>query len=130
MTEFSAMSDNQRRNFRVPVQMDSFVYPADGSWQGRRRIQTVDLSCSGISFCAGQGLEIGDIVEVVLPMTADPLIVPAELLRKETLTENRICYAAKFIELQPEAEQMICQAVFGIQRQEWLNRSNRGEMEV
>ena len=130
MTEFSAAAENQRRNFRVPIQMDSFVYPADGSWQGRRSIQTVDLSCSGISFCTGPGLDVGDVVEVVLPMTAQPLIIRAELMRKEKITWNRICCAAKFIELQPEAEQMICQAVFSIQRQERLNRSNTGEMGV
>ena len=70
------------------------------------------------------------MAEVVLPMTAYPLIVRIELLRKEKLTWNRICYAAKFIELQPEAEQMICQAVFQIQCQERLNRSNTGGMEV
>ena len=129
MTEFSAAADNRRRNFRVSIQMDSFVYPADGSWQGRRSIQTVDLSCSGVSFCTTPGLEIGDTVEIVLPMTAAPLIVPIELLRKEELAENSICYAANFIQLQPEAEQMICQAVFDIQRQERLTRSNTGEME-
>ena len=129
MIEFSAMADNRRQNFRVPIQMDSFVYPTDGSWQGRRRIRTEDLSCSGISFSADPEMEIGDVMEVVLPMTADPLIVQIELLRKEELT-NSTRYGAKFIELRPEAEQMICQAVFDIQRRERLNRSNTKEREV
>ena len=129
MTEISAMTDDERRNFRVPVQRDSFVYPADGSWQGRRRIQTVDMSCGGIAFCGDSGLEVGDTAEVVLPMMEHPLIVQVRLLRKEKTTENRACYGAKFIELTPEAEQLICQAVFGVQRQNRLHLHREKERE-
>ena len=130
MAEFSAMTEQQRRNFRVPVQMDSFVYPADKSWSGRRKIQTIDVSCGGIAFYADPGLKPGDIVEVVLPMTVNPLIVQVELLRKEQTEGEYARYAAKFIALGPEADQMIGEAVFQIQRQNRLWTRNEEETEV
>ncbi len=130
MIEFSAMTEQQRRNFRVPVEMDSFIYPIDRSWSGRRKIQTIDVSCGGIAFYSDPGLEIGDIVEVVLPMTANPLIVQVKLLRKEQTEGKCACYAAKFIALGPEADQMIGEAVFHIQRQNRLWVRNEEEREV
>ena len=129
MAEQSVTADNQRRSFRIPVQMDSFVYPIDGSWQGRRSVETIDLSCGEIAFYADSGMEMGDMAEIVLPMTTNPLIVRIKLLRKENVTPERACYAAKFIDLGVEEDQMICEAVFRIQRQNRLV-SNAEEREV
>ena len=118
MTEFQInqmKTEWERRNFRIPVEMDSFLYPTDHSWQGRRRLKTVDLSCGGLAFYADSGLEIGDVAQVVLPMTVDPLIVRIKLLRKENAAEKKTFYAAKFIDLSTEEDQMICEAVFNIE---------------
>ena len=129
MTEFSAMTEQQRRNFRVPVEMDSFVYPIGKRWSGRRKIRTIDVSCGGIAFYTDPGLEVGEVVEVVLPMTANPLIERIELLRKERVTWERVCYTGKFIALRPEADKMICEAVFGIQRENRLRELSKSEEE-
>ena len=103
MTEFHSTIDDERRNFRVPVQEKSFLYPVDGSWKGRRTIETIDLSCGGISFYSDPGMNSGDIAEVVIPMTANPLLLQIKLLRKDEVTAERARYAAKFVVLQPDS---------------------------
>ena len=130
MTEFSDVSEQERRNFRVSVQMNSFLYPVDGNWEGRRRIETINVSCGGIAFYASPGLEIGETAEVVLPMTVPPLIIQVRLLRKQDINQDRSWYGAKFVELRPEADQMIGEAVFDIQRQNRLRDLNKPEEEV
>ena len=39
-----------RRNLRVPIKFNTFIYPITGRWQGRREIQSIDLSCGGVAF--------------------------------------------------------------------------------
>ena len=129
MTEFHSTIDDERRNFRVPVQEKSFLYPVDGSWKGRRAIETIDLSCGGISFYSDSGMNSGDIAEVVIPMTANPLLLQIKLLRKDEVTAERARYAAKFVALQPEEDQMICEAVFNIQLQNRSRKKTTEEME-
>ena len=130
MTEFhSTIEDDERRNFRVPVQEKSFLYPVDGSWKGRRAIETIDLSCGGIAFYSDSGMNSGDVAEVVIPMTANPLLLQIKLLRKDEVTAERARYAAKFVALQPEEDQMICEAVFNIQLQNRSQKKTTEEME-
>ena len=129
MTEFHSTIDDERRNFRVPVQEKSFLYPVDGSWKGRRAIETIDLSCGGIAFYSDSGMNSGDVAEVVIPMTANPLLLQIKLLRKDEVTAERARYAAKFVALQPEEDQMICEAVFNIQLQNRSRKKTTEEME-
>ena len=129
MTEFHSTIDDDRRNFRVPVQENSFLYPVDGSWKGRRAIETIDLSCGGIAFYSDSGMNIGDIAEIVIPITANPLLLQIKLLRKDKVTAERARYAAKFVALQPEEDQMICEAVFNIQLQNRSQKKTTEEME-
>ena len=129
MAEFHSAIDAERRNFRVPVQVNSFLYPVDGSWKGRRAIETIDLSCGGIAFYSDSGMNIGDVAEVVIPITTNPLLLQIKLLRKDEVTAERAWYAAKFVELQPEEDQMICEAVFHVQLQNRARRKNTEEME-
>ena len=129
MAEFHSAIDAERRNFRVPVQVNSFLYPVDGSWKGRRAIETIDLSCGGIAFYSDSGMNIGDLAEIVIPITTNPLLLQIKLLRKDEVTAERAWYAAKFVELQPEEDQMICEAVFHVQLQNRARRKNTEEME-
>ena len=129
MAEFHSAIDAERRNFRVPVQVNSFLYPVDGSWKGRRAIETIDLSCGGIAFYSDSGMKIGDLAEVVIPITTNPLLLQIKLLRKDEVTAERARYAAKFVELQLEEDQMICEAVFNVQLQNRARRKNTEEME-
>ena len=70
-----------RENLRMPVDFDTFVYPAHQD--GRYRAKGNDLSCGGISFFCGGDLVIGDEPEVVIPITRTaPLLMTCQILRK------------------------------------------------
>lgn len=104
-----------RRSLRMPVRFNSFIYPVNGSFRGRMALRSIDLSHGGLAFYAAQGLEIGDVAEVVIPVTVAPLIVKMQILRKQELSNGQVYYAAKFVDLQEDEENLICKAVFGIQ---------------
>lgn len=106
-----------RRNLRIPVTFNSYLYPISGSWKGRKALQSIDLSCGGIAFYADDGLEAGETVEIVIPKTTFPLIVKMGILRKEKLNGEQTFYAGKFLQLEREEENMIREAVFSIQLQ-------------
>ncbi len=104
-----------RRNLRIPVAFHSFIYPLTGRWKGRRTILSEDISCGGIAFYCEEALEDGEEIEVVVPVCSQPLILRAQVLRTR-LTGGRVpLYACKFLELLPEEESMVREAVFGIQ---------------
>lgn len=104
-----------RRTLRIPVVFDSFLYPIKGQWKGRRSIRTIDLSCGGIAFYGDQGLEIGEQAEVVIPIKTVPLILQIQILRIQELKHGRTYYAAKFINMCFDEEQILCEAVFEIE---------------
>lgn len=106
-----------RRNLRIPVSFDSYLYPVSRNWRGRKALQSIDLSCGGIAFYADDGLEVGETVEIVIPKTTFPLIVQMGILRKEELNGEQTFYAGKFLQLEREEENMIREAVFSIQLQ-------------
>ena len=101
-----------RKNLRIPVCFDSFLYPAGG---GRVPIRSVDLSCGGIAFYAEQRLDENGQMEIVIPCTGPPLIVQSRVLRMNELNDGRILYAAKFVDLCHDEEKLIRSAVFTIQ---------------
>ena len=109
------MDPKLRQNLRIPVCFDSFLYQT-GTASGRRSdIRSVDLSCGGIAFYGKQGLEVDELVEIVLPITEQPLIVRSKILRVTGLNNERTLYAAKFVDICHDEEKMIRRAVFGIQ---------------
>ena len=102
-----------RRNFRVPVAFESFLYPSTG---GRASLCSIDLSCGGIAFRSVCALAVGNIFEVVVPITADgPLLLNAELLRVHLEPDSRNFYACKFIDMIDDEEAMLREAVFAVQ---------------
>lgn len=104
-----------RHNLRIPVRFSSFLYPCGGKRSGRREIQSVDLSCGGIAFYGDAGLSVGETMEVVIPITKEPLIVRCEILRVKELKNDRALYAAKFVDLCHDEEKTIRHAVFSTQ---------------
>ena len=102
----------QRENLRIPVQFESYLYPTG---KNRMPIRSVDLSCGGIACYGDSGMQVGETAEVVIPITEQPLIVRAKILRVNNLNNGKALYAAKFIDLCYDEEKMIRHAVFGIQ---------------
>ena len=108
--------DNMRKNLRVPVSVDSFIYPLTGGWLGRRPVRTNDLSCGGVAFFTDHSLRAGERFEVVIPVTSEPLVVAGEILRVRPSGEGgSILYAAKFTELCNDEETLLREAVFNLQ---------------
>ena len=102
-----------RKNFRMPVDFESFIYPPSG---GRYIIKSIDLSCGGIAFYSTAQLQPGDVTEVVIPITADgPLIVRCTILRVIAFAPPIQQYACQFLDLVHDEEAMIQEAVFSIQ---------------
>ncbi len=118
-----------RRNLRIPVEFDSFIYPVSGSWKGRKPLRSVDLSCGGLAFYASDGIEVGETVEVVIPKTTHPLILKMQIIRKEPLRQEHTYYAAKFVHLEMAEEHMVREAVFSIQLQNRQRTSTKDQTE-
>ena len=106
-----------RQNLRMPVAFESFVYPVDDSWTGRVPVRSRDLSCGGISFYAAFDCNEGEQLEVVVPLTSNPLILRCEILKLRPAGNNMQLYAAKFVDMIDDEETRVREAVFSIQLQ-------------
>ena len=104
-----------RRNLRMPVRFETFLYPVDGSWRGRVPALSNDLSCGGISFFCARRFQRGDLVQLVIPVTSQPLLLTARVLRERPSGEPVPLFAAEFVELLHEEEMMVREAVFSLQ---------------
>ena len=111
------LEEKVRKNLRIPVRFDSYLYPASGSWKGRAAIISKDLSCGGLAFYCSWGLEIGEQVKVVIPVTAQPLVLPLRILRAQPCPDGKTVYAGCFVGMVREEECMVREAVFGLQLQ-------------
>lgn len=104
-----------RENLRIQTNFRSVIYPVSGAWQGRRTVWGYDLSCGGVAFYCAQPLEIGELAELVLVVTDEPLLVRFRVLRQLPSDGERPLYAAKFVDLIQDEEFFIRKAVFNIQ---------------
>lgn len=111
-----------RQNLRVPVRFESFLYPVTGAWTGRLPIVCHDLSCGGIAFFCNFPLNLAETVEVVVPITSQPLILHAQILRLRPSNSNIPLYAATFVDLIHDEEVLLREAVFS---QQITNRDAR-----
>ena len=108
--------NDMRKNLRVPVRFKSFIYPVTGRWMGRRNVESNDLSCGGVAFFTDHSLQIGEQVEIVIPVTSEPLVVRCELLRlRPTERTDSMMYAAKFVDLCNDEETLLRESVFSLQ---------------
>ena len=107
------LGSDVRRNFRVPVVFDSFVYPPGG---GRASIRSVDLSCGGVAFRTPHPFAVDDTFEIVIPMTSEgPLLIKCQTLRVHLDADTGNFYACKFIDMINDEESFLREAVFAIQ---------------
>lgn len=104
-----------RQNLRMPVQFESFAYPITGDWQGRVPVLSRDLSCGGISFYAAFDFAEGEQLEIVVPITANLLILKCQILKLRPSTGGMQIYAAKFVDMIDDEESRVREAVFSVQ---------------
>ena len=118
------LGEKVRQNFRMPVDFESYVYPKGG---GRAFVRALDLSCGGIAMYSAHPLEVGEVCEVVIPITNEgPLIVNCEILRAMPFNGPIQRYAAKFVDLIDDQETALREAVFQAQvRQMQQSRRKR-----
>lgn len=110
-----------RQNLRVPVVFHSFLYPVSGSWQGRRPIVSQDLSCGGIAFRCSPTPEVGEIVELAIPITIYPLLLKARVIRRVlSPSDGETIVSAAFVKMIRDEETLVRKAVFS---QQIRNRS-------
>lgn len=116
--KIATLDPEVRRNLRVPVKFDTFLYALPGSpWTGRRSAQSIDLSCGGIAFYADFQLEMHEQMEIVIVPTEEPVILRCEILRKQELQNGRFMYATKFVDMCEDEEVVVREAVFSLQLQ-------------
>ncbi len=104
-----------RRNLRVSARFDTYLYPVSGKWKGRIPVISHDLSCGGVAFFCAFPLEAGEELEVVIPITKNPLILRIKVLRLRPSNSKIQLYATKFVDLVREEEAAVREAVFGQQ---------------
>lgn len=106
---------DKRKNLRVPVKFTSFIYPVTGRWGGRRKILSNDISCGGIAFFSPDPLFEGEVIEIVVPVTSQPLIARCQLLRQAPIEGEITMYAGKFVNLCEDEEVLLRESVFSLQ---------------
>ena len=106
-----------RENLRIQTDFESVMYPVTGYWKGQRPIRGHDLSCGGLAFYSeSPALKAGEVVEVVLPVTDEPLLLHLRVLRElNSDREGLLLYASRFIDICLDEEVSIRKAVFSIQ---------------
>jgi len=104
-----------RENLRIPTDFESLIYPVSGTWKGCRKIVGKDLSCGGVAFYTHARLHEKEIVELVLPVTDEPLILKVRILRSLSSDREMALWAARFVDLIMDEESLIRKAVFSIQ---------------
>lgn len=119
-----------RRNLRVPVQFDTFLYPLDDAWKGRKNARSLDLSCGGIAFLAEDGLELHDQQEIVVVPTEEPVILRCEILRKQERENGQFFYATKFVDMCEDEEVAVREAVFSLQLRSAPRKPSANNQEV
>lgn len=119
------VSSDMRQNLRMPTRFKSLIYPCTGRWRGRREIRGKDLSCGGVAFFCTGALEVGEELEVVIPITSQPLILRCKILRVRPPEQEgeTALYAAKFVEMCHDEEMVVREAVFNVQLQERPRRA-------
>lgn len=114
--KLKSLDSDRRKNLRMPVHFASFIYPISGRWKGRREVESNDLSCGGIAFFSKESLKEGERMEVVIPITSQPLILRCEILRvRPSDRADQTMYAAKFIDMCDDEDMLVREAVFNVQ---------------
>lgn len=116
ITKLDQDAGDMRKNLRVVARFKSLIYPLSGSWKGRREIEANDLSCGGVAFFTDHSLQAGEQLEIVIPVTSEPLVLKCQVLRlRPTERASSVLYAAKFVDMCEDEETFLREAVFNLQ---------------
>ena len=116
VTRLEEDAGDMRKNLRVLVGFKSLIYPLSGTWKGRRPVVSRDLSCGGVAFFTDHSLRVGEQLEMVIPVTSQPLVVGCQVLRiRPEQAFVPLLYAAKFINMCHDEEILLREAVFNLQ---------------
>lgn len=115
LTPLRPLNQSVRKNLRILTSFSSFIYPRTGQWKGREPIISRDLSCGGLAFLCRRELQVGERVQVVIPITSQPLLLDMGILRCSKGQEGGYLYAAQFLDMLREEESMVREAVFSLQ---------------
>ena len=116
ITKLDQDAGDMRKNLRVVARFKSLIYPLSGSWKGRREIEANDLSCGGVAFFTDHSLQAGEQLEIVIPVTSEPLVLKCQVLRlRPTERASSVLYAAKFVDMCEDEETVLREAVFNLQ---------------
>lgn len=109
------LGEEARENLRIQTNFESVMYPVTGYWKGQKAIRGHDLSCGGVAFHTERALKVGEVVQIVLPVTDSPLLLHTRVLRQLNTEDAWPLYAARFTNLCLDEEMAIRKAVFSIQ---------------
>ncbi len=116
VTKLNQDAGDMRKNLRVAVRFQSLIYPLTGDWRGRRAVESNDLSCGGVAFFTDHSLQVGEQLEIVIPVTSQPLVLKCQVLRlRPTERASCVLYAAKFVDMCEDEETLLREAVFNLQ---------------
>ncbi len=116
LEKLQTLAGDIRQKLRIPVRFDSFIYPLTGRWKGRRTVTSKDLSCGGVAFYCEDSLQIGEELEIVIPITSSPVILRCKILRYWPATEEEPdLYASKFVNMCNDEEMIVQTTVFSVQ---------------
>lgn len=116
VTKLNQDAGDMRKNLRVAVRFKSLIYPLTGGWRGRREVESNDLSCGGVAFFTDHSLQVGERLELVIPVTSQPLVLQCQVLRlRPAERASSVLYAAKFVDMCEDEETILREAVFNLQ---------------
>lgn len=104
-----------RKHLRVCMEFKTkVIYEREGQlYQGPAT--SIDLSAGGLAFTSPVPLSIGEVCEIVIPITSVMLVMQIEVLRQQEMDDGGYKYAVKFSDISDEEETMLKQAIFGEQ---------------
>ena len=103
------IGENFRRHLRMNMSVDTYIYSLKNP-KIRYKVKSNDISCGGVSIFSSTKLHLGERFEIVIPSTEPPIIVPIEVLR--VLSDSQNLYACQFIDLLLQEEALIQESIF------------------
>lgn len=111
-TEISILSKypkNERGGFRVDYGKTLYLTSNN---KEEFNINLQDISCKGLGFTSSKKLNIGDILDISLPLQGNEVDVRIRIVRMFDTDKNEIGYGAKFVDLDYEKDKLITQYVY------------------
>lgn len=109
------LGDDPLDHLRVPYEIDSFAYPVSGTWEGRCRMQTKDLSCGAVAFTCSRDLNMQEVVEVAIITRDGVLLIHSKIISQTHNPDGTHLYVSKFLSGVDEVERSIRKEVLYLQ---------------